>query len=133
MESGDVRGLQRTASRAKGSLQHSVYGMACELQSKWQEASVHYYNASLIEPASWICLNALAAMWLNSGDLAKCQHYLDRATSLAPMAAEVQLTRARYLMAQGYREDARLLLQRLSGAPGNFAKLQQLAGNLLRT
>jgi Flp pilus assembly protein TadD len=132
MESGDVKGLLRTASRAKGSLQPSVVGMACELQSKWQEASGHHYSASLIEPPTWICLNSLAAMWLNCGDLAKCRHYLERATALAPMAAEVQLTRSRYLMAQGYREDSRLLLQRLSGAPGNFAKLRQVAGNLLR-
>ena len=36
------------------------------------------------------------------------------------------------MAAQGYKEDARLLLQRISEAPGNFMRTKQIAKSLLQ-
>ena len=132
MEAGDVQGILGLAQRTEGSLQTTLWGMACELQSNWQQASQHYYAASCMEQPSWICMNALAAMWLNAGNQDTCKQYLVRAESLAPMATEVQITRARYMLSVGYREDARLLLQRIITSKGHFYRLRKLAESILR-
>ena len=132
MEAGESQGLLALAAKAEGSLQKTFWGMVCELQSNWKDASQHYYAASIMEEPSWICLNALAAMWLNTGNQDACKQYLDRAEALAPMATEVQITRARYMMAVGYREDSRLLLQRIATSKGHFYRQRKLAESLLR-
>ena len=95
-------------------------------------ASQLYFQASNFDDPTWICLNALAAMWLNNNNLSATVAYLNHAEEIAPNASEVQVTRARYLAAKGEWEDAKTLLKQISDMGGNFMRVRTLAAALLK-
>jgi tetratricopeptide (TPR) repeat protein len=132
-EAGDSAGLARLAPTAsEEEIRLTLLGMAAEARGDLAAASGHYFNASNLDSPPWIAYNALAAMWLNSGNLDACKTYLAEAEKLAPNTSEVQITRARYLSARGKREEARGLLAKVMEGPGNFSKVRSLAETLIR-
>ena len=134
MEATDSAGLQQLSQKVEGhSLRLALQGMSAEAAGDLGTAAQLYYEASNAPAATWICLNALAAMWLNSGNLSACRGYLDQAEQAAPNNSEIQITRARYLAARGDRDDARALLKQITDVEGNFTRLKNLASGLLRS
>ena len=131
METGTNEGLISLSKKLNGSVQKTIEGMACEIKSQWEDASKLYFEASRMENPTWYCLSALGALWLSAGNADHCDKYLTYAQEEAPSASEIQLTRARLLAAQGFKEDARLLLQRISESPGNFMRTKHIAKSLL--
>jgi len=133
MEIADGPGLQQLAQKVeRQSLHLTIQGMSAEARGDLGAAAQLYYDASNAPEATWVCLNALAAMWLNSGNLAACRGYLDKAEAAAPNNSEIQITRARYLAARGDKEDARALLKQITDVNGNFIRIKKLATGLLR-
>ena len=132
MEAAQADGMLKLASKHSGALQKTLEGMAAEIKSDWEKAAKLYFDASRMTNPTWYSLSALGALWLSSGNLENCKRYLEVAEKEAPNASELQLTRARYLAAQGYKEDARLLLQKLAESPGNFMRTKQIAKALLQ-
>ena len=132
-EAADSAGLARLADTvAEEPIRLTILGMAAEARGDLAAASGSYFNASNLDNPPWIAHNALAAMWLNSGNLDACRTYLSEAEKLAPNASEVQITRARYLAARGKREEARGLLAKVGEGIGNFSKVRALAQTLVR-
>ena len=131
METGTNEGLLSLAKKLSGSLQKTVQGMAAEIKSQWEDASKLYFEASRMDNPTWYSLSALGALWLSAGNADHCEKYLTFAEEEAPNASEIQLTKARLLAAQGFKEDARLLLQRISESPGNFMRTKHIAKSLL--
>lgn len=131
METGTNEGLLSLAKKLTGSLQKTVEGMAAEIKSQWEDASKFYFEASRMENPTWYSLSALGALWLSAGNADHCEKYLSYAEEEAPNASEIQLTKARMLAAQGFKEDARLLLQRICESPGNFMRTKHIAKSLL--
>ncbi|MEC7984927.1 MAG: tetratricopeptide repeat protein [Myxococcota bacterium] len=132
MEASVPEGMLKLASQQSGSLQKTLEGMAAEIQSDWEKAAQLYFEASRMGDPTWYSLTSLGALWLSSGHLDNCKRYLEVAEKEAPNVSELQLTRARYLAAQGYKEDARLLLQKIAESPGNFMRTKQIAKALLQ-
>ena len=131
METGTNEGLLSLSKKLTGSLQKTVEGMAAEIKSQWEDASKLYFEASRMENPTWYSLSALGALWLSAGNAEHCEKYLLYAQEEAPNASEIQLTKARLLAAQGFKEDARLLLQRICESPGNFMRTKHIAKSLL--
>lgn len=131
METGTNEGLLSLSKKLSGSLQKTVEGMAAEIKSQWEDASKLYFEASRMENPTWYSLSALGALWLSAGNAEYCEKYLSYAEEEAPNASEIQLTKARLLAAQGFKEDARLLLQRICESPGNFMRTKHIAKSLL--
>ena len=131
METGTDEGLRALAEKLTGSNQKTVLGMASEIKSQWEDASQLFFDASRLEDPTWYSLSALAALWLSAGNAEHCKKYLEYAEAEAPSASEIQLTKARLMAAQGYKEDARLLLQRVCESPGNFMRTKHIAKALL--
>jgi hypothetical protein len=131
METGTDEGLRKLAEQQKGSLKKTILGMASEIKSQWEHASKLYFEASRLENPTWYSLSALGALWLSAGNAKHCEKYISFAEEEAPNASEIQLTKARLLAAQGFKEDSRLLLQRISESPGNFMRTKHIAKSLL--
>ena len=131
METGTDTGLRTLAEKHTGSIQKTLLGMASGITSQWEDASKLYFEASRLQDPTWYALSALGALWLSAGNVEHCQKYLKYAEEAAPNASEIQITRARMLAAQGFNEDARLLLQRISESTGNFMRTKQIAKALL--
>ena len=132
MEISDSNGIFSLSQKVKGeSLIATLQGMVAEVMGDMQTASQFYFKASQASDPTWVCLNALAALWLNNNNLENCKTYLSMAEAIAPNVSEVKLTRARYLRAKGKNEEAKKLLQQIAEGRGNFQKVQSLAAKLL--
>ena len=132
LELGDSNGLFAFSQKVEGeSLAFTLQGMVAEVLGDMQTASQFYFKASQAPAPTWVCLNALAALWLNNNSLDHCKTYLLQAESIAPNVSDVKLTRARYLLAKGKMKEAQKLLQQISENRGNFQRIQKIASQLL--
>ena len=106
--------------------------MQAQIKGDYDKTTQDYYNASEENPP-WLAHNALAGMWLDSGDLESAKYYLDEALELAPNMSEVIVNQARYLRECHKNEDAYALFQQVAEGAGEiFAKVRNLNSALHR-
>ena len=132
-EIGDAAGLELLLSRIENRAIHlTLQAIVAQIRGNYDKAAQDFYDASEEEDAPWLAYNALAGMWLDSGELESAKYYLDEALEIAPNMSEVIVNRARYLRACQKNDDAYALFQQVGEGAGNFAKIRNLAQHYMR-
>ena len=132
-EIGDAAGLEQLLPRIENdAIRLTLQAVAAQIKGDYDKAAQDFYNASEEDNPPWLAHNALAGMWLDSGDLESAKYYLDEALELAPNMSEVIVNRARYLKACHKNDDAYTLFQQVAEGAGNFAKVRNLAQHYMK-
>jgi len=113
-------GLVGCADPQKKKQAYLERGNAAFAKQQYAEAALDYRNAIKIDPLFGEARRRLAEAYERSGDLQNAFREYIRAADLLPDNADLQLTAAKYLLAAGLFEDARVRATRaLDHAPKN--------------
>jgi predicted Zn-dependent protease len=86
-------------------------GHALFLQGRYEEATIVFEGLVASDPSNVYCTNALAALLIKQGKVARAIELLDRILEMYPNDADSRMRRCEAFLVIGRRDDARKDLQ----------------------